>query len=151
MKCSQGQKKRSFSSADFLCTLCRPEYPNQDSLTQAFGMSDTPPFWHFRVCKGSVDPWSRPYKYVVIDPLQTLSWAVRILHPQKKIIEWMWRFAIKRIPVETCIEMTFFQWSQLVVYLTHWNNLVKPAWVYYFYSKNSLWAVQVEMYCISLL
>ena len=35
----------------------------------------------------------------------------------------MWIFAIQRIPVETCIEMTFVQWSQHVVYPPHWTDL----------------------------
>ena len=31
------------------------------------------PLWHFRVCRGSTDPRSRPYQSLLIDPLQTLS------------------------------------------------------------------------------
>ena len=60
-----------------------------------------------------------------------MPWNETVIHPQKEIIEW----------------------SQLVVYLpystAHWKDQVKPAWTYYFYSRISLWAVQVELHCIS--
>ncbi len=48
----------------------------------------------------------------------------------------MWRFAIQQIPAETCIEMTFFQWSQHVIYPLHCNDMMKPGWAYYFYNKK---------------
>ncbi len=36
---------------------------------------------------------------------------------------------------KTCIEITFFQWSQPVVSLPYGNDLGKPAWTYYFIVK----------------
>ena len=100
--------------------------------------------WHFWVRFNNQLVQSRVLYHLYSHIFPTLS-----AHPEKKIIEWMWRFPIKWIPVEICIKMTFFQWSQIVVYLPHWNDLVKPAWAYYFYCKNSLWVVQVNMYSSS--
>ncbi len=125
-------------------SICRG--PSNVSLIQRSVQSSL--FYFQRIHLVKLDTWSVTLPWSMISvflcPGFVMAWLTALMKlmrwtavsnitqhsfiaPSEKIIEWMWRLPSNGFQWKTCTEMIFFQWCQLVVYLPHRNDLVKPA------------------------